>query len=294
MKNRFVPIIIHGLQDWLAQLVFFHDSAFAKEISRSQEYLEMYPIVEDSYANAFSWHGTGRYKHENGGIFDILDSIMRNNGLVTHNDEFDITIGKVPNISLATTRMYAALYAKMFFEEGKSLQNQYGRLRLWAMYFLGQIPLMALAYRKEIKISEDQKRRSNEILSKATNSWIAKVTAKDVGPIEIFEAGSDIVGNYPILFGIKDGAYEEAPMTIALKKHERRSQLPINLSYFTHIEVPLENVEETRDLLKGYGLEDTLPIIPMEYGEQFCRQFTFTQLVTNRNLVLSERGDFRR
>ena len=52
----------------------------------------------------------------------------------------------------------------------------------------------------------------------------------------------------------------------------------------THIETPEANVAETKALLAQAGI--AIPILPMEAGETYCRNFSFWQLVNVHPLVL--------
>ena len=87
---------------------------------------------------------------------------------------------------------------------------------------------------------------------------------------------SDIEGNYPILFGIKADTNELITTIPLTHKVEQRSLKPITLEMFSHIEVPLCKVIETKDLLKTHNVDIT--VIPLEFGDIYLAGTPLEQL----------------
>jgi len=58
----------------------------------------------------------------------------------------------------------------------------------------------------------------------------------------------------------------------------------IPLEGLTHHEVPYNRVAEHRAFLREHGKGGTL-VIPMEFGEEYCKNFTFSELVTGFPLI---------
>jgi hypothetical protein len=101
--------------------------------------------------------------------------------------------------------------------------------------------------------------------------WYKSVTrVPNPSVVEVYKNGSDIEQNYPILFGVKD--IDPTPVSRAVALHEVRTEYPIDLhENVTHVEVPRDRVEETKGILGG------LDIIPIEEGEWYCIEHTFTE-----------------
>lgn len=66
--------------------------------------------------------------------------------------------------------------------------------------------------------------------------------------------------------------------------HEKRSEKPILMSGISHIEVPKDRVRETSSILNAAGYAD-IPVWPIEYGEEYCRNFSFRKLVSGKPLT---------
>lgn len=81
--------------------------------------------------------------------------------------------------------------------------------------------------------------------------------------------GTDLPNNYPILIGIRKGAVHPIRGSHFIDLHEDRSEQPINIADFTHVEVPTEYVEETKHLFEEAGYE--LPIVPLKAGDKHTR-----------------------
>lgn len=229
--------------------------------------------IKDLYKRTRYWHGTGRYKYASAGgaILDVLEGIVREGGLILHEDEWDWKLGKIKSISLAKSRMYAKLYALMYMFEGKRLSNEYLPIWVWFHYFFGTARILAFFNISLWKLLQGD-------YSQRRGVWASKVTQSDVKDLySIFDRGSDIPKNYPILIGVKKGAITRLPGSTIFKLHEVRSSSSIKLDGITHIEVPRNHVEETETILKEASL--AIPVIPIEDGEDYCRKVFLPRLL---------------
>jgi len=228
------------------------------------------------YADAEYWHGTGRYKYnEHGSIRDVLKGIIAEGGLVPHEDDWDPKRGKIQSISLARARMYARLYACMHMPCGARLTNELGPRHFWGYCFFLSASVVA-------HIEYPLQRHIHDYPNKL-REWTGKVSKRPHTLKSIFLEGTDIPDNYPILIGIKKGSVQPKLGSRFFNLHEARSEALIRFSDMTHIEVPEVNVAETTALLRSAGHD--IPIILIEEGEDYCRTFSFWQLVNGRPLV---------
>lgn len=277
------------------------------EIQNNPEYQAAIPELKRVHDQAWVWHGTGRYQYdppsyEN--IRDVLQTIAVNGGLVPHRDPMDVVQGEMYSISTALSPSYAELYAELHFPKGKRLRNHavddneggklknfVGRLRgtqksasLWSYYLLG-IAFQGVRNKEEARIflrqyfegKKQKKKDPNHVSS--YQYFHDKYSKQPVSIPDMVRGGnSDIEGNYPILIGIKKGAFEPRETTELIKRHELRSPTAILITDFTHLEVPQQQVPEVKkvlednaDLLRNNGLSqpDLLPVIPMEWGEEY-------------------------
>ncbi len=228
------------------------------------------------YAEAGCWHGTGRYRYsEDGEVADVLAQIIADGGLVPHEDDWDRKRGTVHSISLAKQRMYARLYAGMYMPNGKRLRNEYRSRYLWGYYFFGTAMLVALV----------EYPGNRHILDYPTKieRWTRKASKKPHTLKSIFIEGTDIPNNYPILIGVKRGAVTFQYGSHFFNLHERRTESPIRFRDMTHLEVPETNLAETTAALRAAGI--MLPVLSLESGEDYCRRFSFWQLVNGKPLT---------
>ena len=241
--------------------------------------------VKSVYEKAQYWHGTGRYhRTPDGKTTDILESIAASGQIKPSIDVITANQKPVESISVAPSRMYARYYAERHFQRGKGLENAYGSLHFWHGVFGTSTAIEVFRnfdivrrgeYKPDFMTSGDARTRRRE------HNEMRRVARGVEKPGK--ELGSTIPGNYPILFGIKEGAIEPAEILKFLSKHETRSLDPVPLAELTHVEVPQEHVDETRAILEEHRVE--LPVIPMEIGEEYVSQFPFTQLVSGERLA---------
>jgi hypothetical protein len=231
--------------------------------------------IRQLYAQTALWHGTGRYKYdENGKVADVLAGIIRDGGLKPHDDDWDPKRGKIQSISLAPARMYAKLYAWMHIPRSARPDSEHRSCCFYGYYFFCSAAVVAYAeylwrphipdYRAKLK------------------KWTGKVSRKPHTLKSVFVEGTDIPDNYPILIGIKCGVVKPNRGSRFFDLHETRSEKSIAMSDLTHFEVPADRVDETASSLRVAGFDT--PVIPIEDGEAYCRQFSFWQLVSGELL----------
>lgn len=241
--------------------------------------------IGDIYANVWRWHGTGRYEHRDGcGVTDILQRIADDKGLIPQPDTIDPIAGPMESISTAYSRMYARPYADMHNDRNQPRSFRYGKASTWGRYFMAPVPVEGFIEAKMWR--RDVRARYLDDGLKDLRRWRAKVnrTPATQTLYKALDEGSDIGGNYPMMFGIQKGAFEEAHIARTLRRHESRSTTGVPLHLFTHIEVPDARIAETQQLLENNGVAG-LPILPIELGEYYCSTFDFSDLVSGKPLL---------
>ena len=225
------------------------------------------------------WHGSGRYQYDDTGtVKDVFDSILEQGGFTPKFDPYDLSTN-MTSISLTPDRTYARMYADIHHPEPDNAPR-HGSPDLLTGYYLGPVPVEAL---KET-VKTFGLRESVKAIQRVRNSgkengpWSKKVNKSTPSMTHIFREGSDIEGNYPILFGIAD-IEEKLPVSDYIAKHEVRTTTRIDLSKVTHLEVPEENITETKDLLAQYGID--MPVIPIELGEAYSASIQQDRLTSS-------------
>lgn len=258
------------------------------EISQESSYKERLPLLRELYTNTAHWHGTGRYKFsEEGELVDILKGILENDGLNTHQDEWDRKKGITNSISIAPSRMYARLYAGRFCPAATRLKNELGTRELWGSYFFGTSAARGLVeYPRGIGKALIGRYRDAEVVpdfEQKSKTWGSRVTTLDHSLSEVFLYGSDIAENYPILIGIKKEAdIQRTEASKFIELHEVRTEQRITLDDISHLEVPREHEKEVQEFIHAHGQD--IPVVPIEYGEEYSRNFTFRELTSGKPL----------
>lgn len=241
--------------------------------------------LQSLYGQTEYWHGTGRYHRDsNGNTVDILTSILTSGSIRPSIDVITAHQKPMESISVAPSRMYARYYAERHFQRGKGLDNAYGSLHFWHGIFGTSTAIEVFRNFDIIKSGEykpDFMTSGNARSSRRIHNEQRRVARGVEKPGK--ELGSTIPGNYPILIGVKEGVIQPAEVLKFLAKHETRSLDPIPLSALTHIEVPLDHLEETEAVLRDHQVD--LPVLPMEVGEEYVSHFPFTQLVSGGRLA---------
>lgn len=216
-------------------------------------------IPEALYKNIGSWHGTGRYKYENGEVVDILKGILGEGELSPYSDMSDQKRPDAHSVSVARSRAYARLYASLFFPvKQRGLWELWNRFLCCCRYLL---PSVLIAWKELVPLPFTVGYKNKAA------SFIAKFSHK---PQSLFYlllwGGTDISSNYPILIGIKSEAYATTHGSQFVDLYEDRTLEPISIKKFTHIEVPRDRVSEVQHVLQTAGHK--LPVIAIEEGDE--------------------------
>jgi hypothetical protein len=212
------------------------------------------------------WHGTGRYQYSNGEVVDVLKGIAEQGALLPNYDAFDLN-RPMTSVSLAKQRMYARAYADMH-GQGSGETDRHGSSLFWASIYLGDIAVEA-AREAEAWKPIGYKRMMDHLRTGSAAEWYKKVTRTNTSVVDLYGSGSDIEGNYPMLFGIRTGI-DLTDTSRAVGLHEVRTESSIPLDLVTHVEVPRGRVEETRVIIG-------IPVIAIEDGEAYSSLKKFSE-----------------
>lgn len=261
-------------------------------ISSSPEYLMQLPELINLYSQAGYWHGTGRYQYndKHTEIVDRFSNILQCGGLVPHRDDWDQGVGVTESISLALPRMYGRLYASIHTPNGGTTNNELGARTLWGYYFFGVSwfqGLLEYPPSLQLLLTFDYWKIGESVIPNYPEkilSWGSKIMKNPETFYKVFTQGTDIETNYPILIGIKSSGLKCEPSSKFVRVYERRISSPIGYPNMTHLEVPMKHLEETRQLMKTHGWNN-IPLLPLEWGDEYCREFHFTELVSPKPLI---------
>ncbi|MFB6447159.1 hypothetical protein [Bradyrhizobium tunisiense] len=283
------PFQEKGLAFWRELLAEIQKLRFDRTKTRYKQlpaYVAAGPKIAEMYSRSSLWHGTGRYQYSSRGtIVDVLLGIIQEGGLVPHEDDWDLKHATAKVTCTAMSRMYARLYAGMHSPQGLRIENELGSRELWAYYFFVTSSIMAIREFR-LSLSAVMKRDLTALVpdfAEKNRRWVRKISSREISQKDAFLVGTDIASNYPILIGIKDLAFTPAQTSRYIGLHERRAPTPIKLADVSHIEVPLDHTEETLRLLRKFGV-DWINVIPLEFGEEFSRAFSFWRLVSGKRL----------
>jgi hypothetical protein len=250
---------------------------------QNEEYQSWLPHIREAYARATYWHGTGRYHYSYEGesryesvngkeLLDVLDSIIRHDGLTPHHDPWIDSGGNT--VSLGTVRMHSRLFARAHLYEYDDLLYELGSTKFWVRLYAYFLLVWLLADLRSCRqILRTIFRRSAYRNFQTWASALRKPQGKRVVRIkDLIEAkilNSDINGNYPILIGIAKGTLEVIDTIPLTHRVEVRSLNSITVKDFTHVEVPLARVEETNAFLNNKDI--SLPVLPMEFVDIYLK-----------------------
>ena len=260
-----------------------HGEFFEKMRSKIKSTLEDTEYFHGTGARHYANNGHKYYGIDHNQINDSLGSFLKN-GILPQKDIFnEVFDGSSGTISLTKLNLYARVYASLFLEEGNDLEYEFGSRAFWWRYLLLKMVIDSLTDTKFIadkirgSISRvldsekrerylEERRKRKEMIQNWTSSFRKdkKYIKKPIGVME--KAKSDIKGNYPIIFGIKSGTIETIPLSIrSVGMYESRTKKPISPEAFSHIQVPLKNLEEAQHKVDETALD--LPVIPIEFVE---------------------------
>lgn len=244
------------------------------EIQNDPDYQIALSIIQDIYRDVWRWHGTGRYQYlppDYYGVIDILASIGIQGGLVPHYDPLDYVTGPMYSVSTSPSRLYASLYAQPHYEKGKKIRHPVMTAAGWMFYLKEMV-------KKDKRLLDKNFRMKNGLRGEPAAYFHKKYTHAHVRDRELFLGGvSDIPGNYPMIIGIKEGAFPEVEIADTLSGVESRSHQPILVDAFTHIEVPFEYVEEVYGELQVYDLK--IPVFPIKWGDEYSKSIPLKRVL---------------
>lgn len=225
------------------------------------------------------WHGTGRYQYRVGKVVDVLDYIATHRELQPALDPFEVS-GQMQSISFARARIYARAYADIHRDPGV-LAERYGTSAFWSVVFLADYVLEAARDEGGLR------RVIQRLQQNGKDEWHAKVNQQPLSVFSTFAAGSDIPGNYPILFGVH--AIAELPVSRAIAIHEARSAEPTKLdSQVTYLEVPRAYIKETEEVLAKHAID--LRVYALEDFEHYAATLPASQLMGFPSLGINGGG----
>lgn len=258
------------------------------------EYGKHLPIIQEVYSKAYFWHGTGRYHYDHAThsryertnsakYLDVLQSIIKRGGLVPHFDPWIKISGNYKHtVSLTRCRMHARFYADTHRYENQPVTFEFGSTRYWLFLFMALVSFAILRYPTKSAREFVRMLFSRPSVQKG-EQWLQAVRKNYKIKIwkfwQAFESRSDIIINYPILLGVKKADIKTLPISPFMDTFETRTDQPILFADLTHMEVPMEKVGEMKKLLQDNGIR--LLVIPIEFGEIYCSQFTALELIYN-------------
>ena len=223
------------------------------------------------------WHGTGRLQYSNGKVVDVLQNILATGAIRPTQDAYAIFSGGkiMHSISLTGLRIIARCYADTH-GKGYREPNRYGDALTWTSYHYGLFyaRLYTLHYRRVKQYYKAWHRLTHD--QNGHNTWGKKSNQSAQDVWDIFGLGSDIPGNYPIIFGIKE-IKDSTPLSSVFRDYEVRTEKDIDVHCITHLEVPLSDIKQTEELLAKYSVK--LPVLPIELGERIASQMPFSKLL---------------
>jgi len=214
---------------------------------------------------------------------DTLRSLLTQ-GIIPQKDIYNGTIdGAEKSTSVTHLQNYARIYACRHLADNNTLEFENKSNSFWWYLLLLLMVIGAFQSPSEIiesiknktqKSSTERKQRQNSI-----NKWstaISKDKKTRRNPMyQITHSRSDINQNFPIIVGIKKGELTTIPLnSTSARMYESRTDQIITSSQFTHLEVPLANLQHTQELLEKLQVKE-IPIIPMEYVEYLQSQKPF-------------------
>lgn len=247
----------------------------SKLIEFSQSELSKY---EKSFKSAKLWHGSGRYKYETGGVFDILANILEYGAINPMQDIYAVSVGmdEMSTISTTPLRMIARSYADTF-GAGSNERSRYGSSEFWATYFYGMFYAMLFSRYAVTTFRNWSRWREKAKNDNGSTAWGQKVHKASEHVWDTFILGSDIVGNFPIVYAIRDYS-DPVKLPESLAKAEVRLQNPVKISELSHIEVPLAKIGEAKKMLSQFRHGD-VKVFAIELGEYYASQQDFHELV---------------
>lgn len=221
------------------------------------------------------WHGSGRFQYDDAGrVKDVLAGILEAESLSPVRDIHDFFVGDMDSISTTPFRMVARSYADTHLSDSIEA-DRYGSSFFWVTYFYGRFYAEMFA-RQGITFVRKYPEWRRKASKNGSITWGQKVNADAKELWDVFNLGSDISGNYPIIFGIAKYNNKLRLSKVASKTEVRLAD-PVKLSDLSHVEVPREKVAETKVILEKF--DNHLKVFPIELGEYAASQYDFSHLL---------------
>ena len=282
ITNKHLAKSREKLKENLAQ-----DSVFQKVYNTYEKDLDMI------FKKTTYWHGTGFYQYKTLGdskyqkvsktkIFNVLESIIAEKGLRPHQDPW-IKTQRQYSKSVSTTkfRIYGRLYSELHMNPKNKLEITYGDRLYFAKFFIhytfANSPLKIIF---GFIVSSFMKKfaTKGQLWARTINSNItSKGNAMSDFINIVGNQKSNIPNNFGILIGINNKGVEPVEMNKYIALLETRSRIMVNMNNFTHIEVPLKNINQTMKFLNKYNVK--LPIIPIEIAEVYFSKYNIQDLI---------------
>ena len=258
-----------------------------KDLQAKSAFEAAVPLIDQAFHTSWVWHGTGRYQYDpkdRNHVRDVLQTIISENGLVPHTDTLDFTRGKMESISTSPARLYSLMYAQSHYPKGETFFNDRRNGLIWA-YYLAPMAWRAVA---DAYINKDPNyvamldTDTRDAFFKRAGGWQDKFTRTRVTKMDMLGGGvCDIPGNYPLIIGVQAGSFKPGKIGRFIDKHELRSETPIQMVKFTHIEVPEVKVDEVSGILKRAGRN--VPIYPIEWVNEFTKRLPLKTILDGVN-----------
>ncbi len=243
------------------------------QLFSADELLKMEKQIEDIYGKKPLWHGTGRFRYAFQGAskyrgidyraekVDVLKSILQT-GLQPQYDPWGVAAsGRPATLSLTEQRMLARVVAEARLPEGEELQYEFGTSRFWWLLLMKKEGLENLMIHKDAlsAVRTSMSELNNKILEEYSGNYVDAYT----------ETRSTITGNYPVIFCVNSEMVQVKKLqNVAVSTNfEQRATVGSGLESISHIEVPIQNVRETQELLQSLGID--LAVIPIEEWERW-------------------------
>ncbi len=215
--------------------------------------------IQGLYQNVWVWHGTKRYSPANEGVIDVLESIADEGALIPNQDFWNGSKA-VETVSAAPSRPYAAWYSDLPFKRESN-----------TLLFEDDRPMFRKTLRRHV-----HPRYWGSLIKNGPHL----ISTWGKGRRWMKDKKAPIPNNYPILIGLREGSFQPMKTEKFLEATELRTDKPISISGVNHIEVPLNRMAETVDILTTKGID--VPVIPRELGERFQTEFSKSDLVSGK------------
>ncbi len=218
------------------------------------------------------FHGTGRFARsfENGDkskptgeIWDVLKGILTN-GILPQYDDFNrFILPGAKTVSLTQQRMYASCFAGLFGGDA-DLVYRYGSTNEWLRAYI--LTINAEVFKPANILSVTSTMLKNLAQQRSLKEVSASLNLPAQVQRWVSNKAPQVTNNHPIIIGVQPNKVKPIRIFKGMDQYEIRTTDTILPEHLSFIEVPLNRVNETRDLVDKVGLPN-LAVLPMELGE---------------------------